>query len=220
MPHADSQHALQMASANDQDPVEAVRATTTSRGHTGHSTYKRRTRRRCPRREATRYPRRCADATSSADSSTNTRQPQREIEFNAPHELAALRFRSDEFKELEIVVLRHELAVLRRQLARPELNRSDRVFLAAASRVLPRASWRSFVVTPTTLLRWHLRLVAKRISEAVVVGDRRPFLVALLVLDQAEVEKGAATGQELYPLVEEKEKWAMPMAPVGRGFCR
>jgi hypothetical protein len=56
---------------------------------------------------------------------------------------ALTRFRSDEFKELEIVVLRHELAVLRRQLAPPELNPSDRVFLAAASRVLPRASWLS-----------------------------------------------------------------------------
>ena len=68
-------------------------------------------------------------------------------------QLAALRFRSVEFKELEIVVLRHELAVLRRQVGRPELNRTDRVFLAAASRLLPRMSWGSFVVTPTTLLR-------------------------------------------------------------------
>ena len=76
--------------------------------------------------------------------------------------LAALRFRSDEFKELEIVVLRHELGVLRRQLGRPELSPSDRVFLSAASRLLPRARWRSFVVTPTTLLRWHRRLVARR----------------------------------------------------------
>jgi hypothetical protein len=70
-------------------------------------------------------------------------------------QLAALRLRSEEFKELEIVVLRHELGVLRRQLARPELRPSDRVFLAAASRLLPRARWRSFVVTPTTLLSWH-----------------------------------------------------------------
>lgn len=77
-------------------------------------------------------------------------------------QLAALRFRSDEFKELEIVVLRHELAVLQRQAGRPELTSADRVFLAAASRLLPRASWRSFVVTPTTLLRWHRRLVARR----------------------------------------------------------
>jgi len=49
-----------------------------------------------------------------------------------------LRFRSEEFKELGIVVLRHELAVLRRRVARPELGPADRVFLAAASRLLPR----------------------------------------------------------------------------------
>jgi putative transposase len=77
-------------------------------------------------------------------------------------QLAALRFRSNEFKELEIVVLRHELAVLRRQAGRPELTSADRVFLATASRLLPRMSWRSFFVTPTTLLRWHRGLVARR----------------------------------------------------------
>jgi putative transposase len=77
-------------------------------------------------------------------------------------QLVALRFRSDEFKELEIVVLRHELAVLRRQVRPPQLRDADRLFLAAASRLLPRTRWRSFVVTPTTLLRWHRRLVARR----------------------------------------------------------
>jgi putative transposase len=77
-------------------------------------------------------------------------------------QLAALRFRSGEFKELEIIVLRHELSVLRLQVGRAGLKPADRVFLAAASRLLPRASWRSFVVTPTTLLRWHRRLIAKR----------------------------------------------------------
>jgi len=52
-------------------------------------------------------------------------------------ELVALRFRSNAFKELEIVVLRHELAIVRRT-CRPALTTSDRMFLTAASRLLPR----------------------------------------------------------------------------------
>src|SRR5438874_10210551 len=77
-------------------------------------------------------------------------------------ELALLRFRSQSYQELEIVVLRHELASLRRQVVRPELRDADRVLLAAASRILPRARWPAFFVTPATLLRWHRRLVARR----------------------------------------------------------
>jgi putative transposase len=82
--------------------------------------------------------------------------------FRCVFQLAFLRRRSEDFKELEIVVLRHELSVLRRQMHRPRLTMTDRVFLAAASRRLPRSRWRSFLVTPTTLLRWHRRLVARR----------------------------------------------------------
>jgi len=82
--------------------------------------------------------------------------------FRCVFQLVSLRSRSEGFKELEIVVLRHELSVLRRQTRRPQLTTSDRVFLAAASRLLPRSSWRSFLVTPATLLRWHRRLVARR----------------------------------------------------------
>src|SRR4029077_15464064 len=84
------------------------------------------------------------------------------LAFRCVLQLVLLRARSTEFKELEIVVLRHQLAVLRRQADRPQLTKSDRVFLAAASRLLPRSRWRSFLVTPTTLLRWHRRLVARR----------------------------------------------------------
>ena len=53
-------------------------------------------------------------------------------------QLVFLRPRSQDFKELEIVVLRHELSVLRRQTRRPQLTMTARVFLAAASRLLPR----------------------------------------------------------------------------------
>jgi putative transposase len=84
------------------------------------------------------------------------------LAFRCVLQLVLLRPRSTEFKELEIVALWHQLAVLRRQADRPRLTKTDCVFLAAASRLLPRSRWRSFLVTPTTLLRWHRRLVARR----------------------------------------------------------
>jgi hypothetical protein len=74
--------------------------------------------------------------------------------------LLALLARGDGAKNLEILVLRHQLAVLRRQVARPRLEPADRALLAAVSRVLPRADWSCFLVKPETLLRWHRRLVA------------------------------------------------------------
>jgi transposase InsO family protein len=75
-------------------------------------------------------------------------------------QLLALAARGDAVKDLEIVVLRHQLAVLRRQSTRPKLGPGDRALLAAVSRVLPRSRWSCFFVTPETLLRWHRRLVA------------------------------------------------------------
>src|SRR5439155_7956779 len=70
-------------------------------------------------------------------------------------QLLELRIRSNDFKELEILVLRHELAMLRRRTSRPIIRPIDRLFLSAASRLLPRHLWHTFVVTPATLLRWH-----------------------------------------------------------------
>jgi putative transposase len=76
--------------------------------------------------------------------------------------LLVLLARGDAAKDLEILVLRHQLAVLRRQVPRPRLQPADRALLAAVSRALPRARWSCFLVKPETLLRWHRRLVAGR----------------------------------------------------------
>jgi putative transposase len=76
--------------------------------------------------------------------------------------LAVLRCRSDEANEVEILVLRHELAVLRRQVSRPNCRPADRVFLAALVRMLPRDRWGSVFVRPETVRRWHRSLVARR----------------------------------------------------------
>jgi transposase InsO family protein len=72
------------------------------------------------------------------------------------------RDRDDGAKDLEILVLRHQLRVLQRTAGRPQLKPFDRVLLAAASRVLPRDRWVAFLVTPATLLRWHRELVRRK----------------------------------------------------------
>ena len=62
----------------------------------------------------------------------------------APRAAAASEGRSSRSKELEILVLRHELSILRRQPRRPQLREGDRLFLAALSRALPRRAWSAF----------------------------------------------------------------------------
>jgi hypothetical protein len=73
-----------------------------------------------------------------------------------------LRQRDEHAKDLEILVLRHQLRVLQRTASPPRLRTIDRVLLAAASRVLPRDRWVAFLVTPATLLRWHRELVRRK----------------------------------------------------------
>jgi putative transposase len=63
---------------------------------------------------------------------------------------------------VEIAVLRHQLAVLRRQVPRPRYTPADRMLLAALAKLLPRERWAAFLVTPSTLLRWHRELIARR----------------------------------------------------------
>src|SRR6266540_5820979 len=77
-------------------------------------------------------------------------------------ELIVLFARGDRAKELEILVLRHELSILRRQVGQPRFELHDRLLLTALSRVIPRRRWNVFPVRPETVLRWHRRLVARR----------------------------------------------------------
>jgi transposase InsO family protein len=77
--------------------------------------------------------------------------------------------------EVEVVVLRHQLMVLKRQVGRPHLRPRDRLLMAALSRALPRARWSSsFVVTPQTLLRWHRELVRRKWTYKRISGGGRP----------------------------------------------
>jgi putative transposase len=73
-------------------------------------------------------------------------------------QLVVLLCRSERSKELEILLLRHELAILRRQPRRAPVQPVDRAILGA----LPRSAWASFSVSPATLLRWHRQLVRRR----------------------------------------------------------
>ncbi|MGO9219976.1 MAG: hypothetical protein ACLP5E_19760 [Streptosporangiaceae bacterium] len=76
---------------------------------------------------------------------------------------AVLVFRGDRAQAAELLVLRHENAVLRRNISRERHEPNDRVWFAALARLLPRRHWTQiFPVTPATLLAWHHRLAAKK----------------------------------------------------------
>jgi hypothetical protein len=74
----------------------------------------------------------------------------------------ALLLRSDVSTDAEILVLRHQLAVLRRQVARPRPSWADRALICALTRLLPKTRRAGLIVTPGTLLRWHADLVKRR----------------------------------------------------------
>ncbi len=77
--------------------------------------------------------------------------------------LAVLVFRGDRAKDAELLVLRHENAVLRRNVGRVRYEPGDRVWFAALARVLPRRRWTDvFPVTPATLLAWHRKLAGRK----------------------------------------------------------
>src|SRR5947207_12132589 len=82
----------------------------------------------------------------------------------------------------EIAVLRHQVAVLRRQVARPRYTPADRMLLATLAKLLPRERWAVFLVTPSTLLRWHRELIARRWTYPKTGRDPRGLDEAVVAL--------------------------------------
>jgi putative transposase len=103
-------------------------------------------------------------------------------------QLLVLLARGNAAKDLEILVLRHQLTVLRRQTSRPKREPADRAPLAAISRVLPRTRWSCLFVKPDTLLRWHRRLVAGAWTYPLPVhpGEARPRRPSVLHQQKSE----------------------------------
>ena len=86
--------------------------------------------------------------------------------------------------EAEVLVLRHQLAVMKRKAGRPKLRRLDRRLLAAFARFVPRERWSCFIVSPQTILRWHRELVARKWTYKHTKTGRPPLdpeLVALII---------------------------------------
>ena len=104
----------------------------------------------------------------------------------------------DGTKDLEILVLRQQLRVLRRQASYPRFTALDRALLAAASRALPRDQWASFLVTPQTLLRWHRELMRRKCTYRKGHEPGRPPIdpeVAALILRwRGRTPDGAVSG--------------------------
>jgi len=95
-----------------------------------------------------------------------------------------LHARSDTANEIEILILRHQLAVLQRRTPRPRIRWSDRAVIAALARLLPPRRRRGFLVTPSTILGWHRRLVRRSWTTSRVQAGRRaiPAGVRTLIL--------------------------------------
>ncbi|HEX3956369.1 MAG TPA: helix-turn-helix domain-containing protein [Trebonia sp.] len=93
----------------------------------------------------------------------------------------ALSARSSASKNAEILILRHEVAVLRRGNPKPRMDWADRALLAVLARILPRALLAHRIVTPGTLLRWHRRIVTEKWTQPKAPG--RPPLAS----EQAEL---------------------------------
>jgi len=118
--------------------------------------------------------------------------------------LAVLVFRGDRAKDAELLVLRHENAVLRRHAGRVWYEPGDRVWFAAVARLLPRRCWTGiFPVTPATLLAWHRKLVGRKYDTS-KAAPARPRAGALAG------KRGAGSSRLLRRARQHRRCWDLP----------
>ena len=113
-------------------------------------------------------------------------------------------------KDAEIMVLRHQLAVLSRQVARPRFAWSDWALIAIWAKLVPRERWMPFLVTPETILRWHRALVRRRWT----FPDRRP---AKMSTRRSNWKRRLSLRRP--PVMVTAETTQMPHPVVLRGMC-
>jgi hypothetical protein len=123
----------------------------------------------------------------------------------------ALLARSGAWKDVEILVLRHEVAVLRRQVARPKPDWADRAVIAALTRLLPRHLRLHRIVTPGTLLAWHRRLIKNKWTYPNAPG-RPPVLEEIRQLVQQLARQNPRWGTSAHP-----RRTPRPRIPYRRG---
>jgi putative transposase len=112
--------------------------------------------------------------------------------------VTVLVFRGDEAKDAEILMLRHENAVLRRQAGRVRYEPADRAWFTALTWFIPRSRWAGiFPVTPATLLAWHRKLAARKYDTSKRRNPGRPPArqsIARLAVRLAEETRSGDTG--------------------------
>jgi hypothetical protein len=122
-------------------------------------------------------------------------------------DLARLVVRSGRSKDLEIIVLRHQLQVLRRTVDRPAVTDDDRTLLGAVGAALPRRLRHGWIVTPDTLLRWHRRRIARHWTQPPSRPPGRPRTAVEL-------------RQLIVRLAKQNPTWGHRRGPLGRDVDR